>query len=144
MKSYKIFIQGLCAFSAALLVAFCFSGCEKEAQEEVYVKEGHSYMQDPEFRQKLDVQTKQRNDLLAMRERIIEQFEALIKEAGSEEAARKLPEWASLEKRMRDCGKNFETNRIRTTEMIRERMLRASKDAERVRRGEAKAKEISK
>lgn len=101
-------------------------------------------MQDPEFRQKLDVQTKQRNDLLAMRERIIEQFEALIKEAGSEEAARKLPEWASLEKRMRDCGKNFETNRIRTTEMIRERMLRASKDAERVRRGEAKAKEISK
>ena len=144
MKAYQIFEQSRVAFFATILVAVIFSGCEKKQREEVYLDKDHSYMHDPEFRKQLDIQTKERNGLLAVHTRIIERFEALIKESGSEEAARKLPEWASLEKRMEDCGKNFEANRAHTTGLIRERMLRASKDAERVRRGEAKAKEISK
>ena len=139
MRFDKSFLRRMFALLAMFSPVLFFSGCEKNAQEEVYVAEGHSYMNDPEFKARLAAQSQERRAILTARERIIERFEALVKEAGSEEAARKLPEWATLEKRMDDCGRNFETNRMQTTALIRERMLRATKDSEKVRRGEAKA-----
>lgn len=147
MKSYKILAHASQAFCAAIALVWCATGCERREEKplpEVYPAEGHAYMKDPAFKAQLEAQEKEREKILESREKLIEKFEALEKRMGSRAAAEKLPEWKQLESWAAACGRAYESNRWQTTEMLRERMVRAQADSERIARGEAKAKEISK
>lgn len=147
MKSNKVLVHASQALFAAVALCWYVAGCERREEKplpEVYPAEGHAYMKDPEFKARLEAQDKERNGILGEREKLIDEFAALEKRAGSRAAAEKLPEWKQLEARAQACGRAFESNRWHTAEMLRERMKRAQEDSERIARGEAKAKEISK
>jgi len=101
-------------------------------------------MKDPAFKARIEIQDAERKSILGEREKLFVEFEALEKRAGSRAAAEKLPEWKALEARAQACGRAYETNRMHTTAMFRERLARAQEDSARIARGEAKAKEISK
>jgi len=149
MKSKKVLVHASLALCAMIVLTCIVAGCGKQKKDvdtrpEVYPAEGHAYMRDPEFKAALDAQDQVRKAILAEREQLMREFEALEKRAGSRAAAEKLAEWKELEKRAQASGRSYEVNRRQTTELLRERMKRAQEDSARIARGEAKPKEISK
>lgn len=145
MTLNKIFVHASLAQAACIVLSIALVGCSRETPlEEVYTLENNGFMRDPEFKKSLEKQERERKDIIANRERLIVAFNELKARAGSEEAARKLPEWKALEASAQRCGRSFESNRWVTADLYRARMERARKDTERVKRGEAKAKQISK
>jgi len=148
MKLKKVMVHASLALCAAVALYSVIAGCGRRAQKqvlpEVYPAEGHGYMDDPEFKRQLAAQDAERSKVLGVREKICLALEDLQKKAGSKEAAEKTPEWRALEQQLQACLQTFETNRLRTAEMLRARMKRAMADSERIRRGEATAKKISK
>jgi len=147
MKSKKVLVHASLALSAAIVLSCLVAGCGKrkeDARPEVYPAEGHAYMKDPEFKKALEAQDNERKVMLGEREKLLVKFEALEKRAGSRAAAEKTPEWKALAVRFQEWDRAFESNRWHTTEILRERRKRAQADSERIARGEAKAKEISK
>lgn len=146
MNLKKVLVRAPQALVAAIALTCLVAGCGKEEEEkkplpEVYPAEGHAYMKDPAFKAKLEGQDARRRSLLGEREKILEGFAELEKKAGSREAAQKTPEWAALETRMKACAAAYQTNHSESAAMMRARMLQAEKDSERIRRGEARAKE---
>jgi len=144
MNLKKVLVHAPQALVAAIVLACLVAGCGKEEEKkplpEVYSAEGHSYMKDPAFKAKLEAQDAKRRSLLGEREKIVEGFAELEKKAGSREAAKKTPEWAALETRMKACAAAYQTNHAESAAMMRERMLQAERDTERIQRGEARAK----
>jgi len=147
MKLKKVSVhasQALCATIVLLCVA---AGCDRREERqlpEVYPAEGHGYMDDPEFKSQIAKQDAQRKVILGEREKIVVGLEALEKRAGSRAAAEKLPEWKALMARAESCGRAFDSNRLETAAIMQERMKRAMEDSARIKRGEARAKRISK
>jgi len=148
MKLKKVLVHASLALCAVIVLSCVVAGCgkraEKDALPEVYPAEGHGYMDDPVFKKQLEDQDVQRKAILGEREKIATAFEALEKKAGSRAAAEKTPEWQALLKRSETCFQNFESNRTHTAELMRQRVARAMEDSARIKRGEAKAKKISK
>jgi len=147
MKLNKVLVHASQALCAAIVLWCAAVGCDRREEKplpEVYPAEGHGYMDDPAFQSQIAEQDAQRKRILGEREKLIAAFEQLEKRAGSRAAAEKLPEWKELTARAQACGRAFDSNRVQTTEIMQARMKRALEDSERIKRGEAKAKKISK
>jgi len=148
MKLKKVLVHASQALCAVIVLSCVVAGCGKREKKntlpEVYPAENHGYMDDPVFKKQLEERDAERKVILGEREKLFAQFEALEKKAGSRAAAEKTPEWQALLKRSEECFRNFESNRTQTAALLRERAKRASEDSERIKRGEATAKKISK
>jgi len=148
MKLKKVLVHASQALFAVIVLSYLAVGCGKREESkplpEVYTAEGHGYMKDPAFKQQVEAQDKEKKAILGEREKLFAEFAALEKKAGSRAEAAKLPEWKALEVRAEACARAFESNRWQSVEIFRERVKRAQEDSERVKRGEAKTKEISK
>lgn len=102
-------------------------------------------MRDPEFQRQLKEGDTARRQIAARRVQAQGKLDALLAKCGGDRsAAEKLPEWAALVAEMKSCDNEFEQSRKRTTALARERIARAIADGKRVKRGEAREKNVSK
>jgi len=148
MNLKKVSVHAPQALVAATVLACLVAGCGKDEEKkplpEVYSAEGHAYMKDPAFKAKLQAQDKARTTILDEREALIAEAAALEQKCGSRAAAETNAAYKALMQRMHACEAAFETNRAESAKILRERMLQAERDTERIQRGEARAKDISK
>lgn len=131
------------------LFATLICGCEEKASpvvlEEVYPAEGNAYMFDPAFRAQLDVQSKAKGEIRKSRFKLNDEFGALVKEHGGDyAAATNSARGAELLAEIRRNDLLLNSNRMELARLTRERIKRAQEDSQRIRRGEAKAIDISK
>lgn len=134
--------------AVAFLVVYILSGCSRDelsTKEEVYTDRDNNYMRDPVFQKQLKEGDTERRRIAARRVQAMRKLDALVEKCGGDRsAAEKLPEWAALTAETKACDEEFARSRKRTAAQARERIARAMADGERVRRGEAKEKKISK
>ena len=130
------------------LFAAVLCGCEEKtapALEEVYPAEGNAYMNDPAFRAQLDSQSKEKDAICKSNFQLNAEFQSLLKSNGGDyAAATNTPRGAELAALIRENQALLVSNRMETARLARERIKRAQEDSRRIRRGEAKAIDISK
>lgn len=144
MSSKKIDVLSSYALAATVtLFVALTSGCDR--REEVYPAEGNAYAQDPAYIAQLQAQVAERNDIAKERREIISSLTALTKKYNGDKAAVEASgEGKALIVRLNANEQNFISNRLETARITRERHDRAIADSERIKRGEAKAIDISK
>lgn len=144
MSSKKIDVLSSYALAATVtLFVALTSGCDR--REEVYPAEGNAYAQDPAYIAQLQAQVAERNDIAKERREIISSLTALTKKYNGDKAAVEASgEGKALIVRLNANEQNFISNRLETARIQRERHARAVADSERIKRGEAKAIDISK
>lgn len=114
------------------------TGCSREESVEKPKADPPSvYMKDPVFTNALARQRAERREILSAREKIMEQVRARVDamrakmpKASDEEIKRELekdPAWQSLMVRANDIGKAYEENRLKTTEIVGDRIRPQSK-----------------
>lgn len=114
------------------------AGCSREeAAEKLKADPPSVYMKDPVFTNALARQRAERREILSAREKIMEQVRARVDamrakmpKASDEEIKRELekdPAWQSLMARASDIGKAYEDNRLKTTEIVGDRIRPQSK-----------------
>lgn len=144
MSSKKIDVLSSYAFAATVtLFVALTSGCDR--REEVYPVEGNAYAQDPAYVEQLHAQVDERNSIAKDRREIIGALDALMKKHNGDKAAVEATEEGKvLVARLKANEQQFISNRLETARITRERVKRAVEDSERIKRGEAKAIDISK
>lgn len=144
MSSKKIDVLSSYAFAATVtLFVALMSGCDR--RDEVYPAEGNAYAQDPAYVAQLQAQVAERNDIAKERREVIAALSALAKKYNGDKAAVEASaEGKALIARLNANEQNFISNRLETARIQRERHARAVADSERIKRGEAKAIDISK
>ena len=143
MKRNFYVLSSYALAATVAIVATLIAGCEKK--EEVYPVEGNAYARDPAYRAQLDAQVAERNTLAKERREINAEFAALVKRHnGDAKSVESSSEGAALLARLKANEQQFISNRMATAEITRERVKRAVADSERIKRGEAKAIDISK
>lgn len=144
MSSKKIDVLSSYALAATvMLFVALMSGCDR--REEVYPVEGNAYAQDPAYVAQLQTQVGERNSIAKERREIKAALDALMKKHNGDKAAvEATEEGKALVARLNANEQQFISNRLETARITRERVKRAVEDSERIKRGEAKAIDISK
>lgn len=144
MSSKKIDVLSSYALAATVtLFVALMSGCDR--REEVYPVEGNAYAQDPAYVAQLQAQVGERNSIAKERREIKAALDALMKKHNGDKAAvEATEEGKALVARLNANEQQFISNRLETARITRERVKRAVEDSERIKRGEAKAIDISK
>ena len=144
MSSKKIDVLSSYAFAATVtLFVALTSGCDR--REEVYPAEGNAYAQDPAYVAQLQAQVGERDSIARERREINAALGALLKKHnGDKAAAEATEEGKALIARLQANEQQIISNRLETARIQRERHARAVADSERIKRGEAKAIDISK
>lgn len=121
------------ALGAMVLGSVVVVGCSRdEAPEPPKADPPSVYMKDSVFTNALARQRAERREILASRERVLEQVRERVDamrekmpEASDEEIKKVLeqdPEWQSLMARANDIGRAYEENRQTTTKIVGERL----------------------
>lgn len=144
MSSKKIDVLSSYALAATVtLFVALTSGCDR--REEVYPAEGNAYAQDPAYVAQLQAQVGERDSIARERREINAALGALLKKHnGDKAAAEATEEGKALIARLQANEQQIISNRLETARIQRERHARAVADSERIKRGEAKAIDISK
>ena len=144
MSSKKIDVLSSYALAATVtLFVALTSGCDR--REEVYPAEGNAYAQDPAYIAQLQAQVGERDSIAKERREINAALGALLKKHnGDKAAAEATEEGKALIARLQANEQQIISNRLETARIQRERHARAVADSERIKRGEAKAIDISK
>lgn len=133
----------------AALVAWLVSGCGENPEPEleaVYPREGNAYVHDPAFRADMQRQRDEQKKIVEEQLRISKRMRAIEAEVKGDkaEAEKKSEEYRALKRAAEENAKSFQRSRVRSEEIVRARIRKAAEDSERVKRGEAKAIDISK
>ena len=144
MSSKKIDVLSSYTLAATVtLFVALTSGCDR--REEVYPAEGNAYAQDPAYVAQLQAQVGERDSIARERREINAALGALLKKHnGDKAAAEATEEGKALIARLQANEQQIISNRLETARIQRERHARAVADSERIKRGEAKAIDISK
>lgn len=112
---------------------------------EVWVAEGNAFMNDPEYRAEL-AKLENAQARVAKRQAVINQRLQAIKQEfrNDPEAVAKIPLYRELTEKAKSNAVEFASVRREIAELIKARHARAAEDSQRVARGEAVAKKISK
>lgn len=121
--------------SATGLVLLCLVGCDGQkdsAPANASPAAAESRMADPVYRQHLEDQLAERNQLSAIRGRLVEKMEAMIEaqrkalptadDAALKAALEKDPEWRSLYAKVVDVNAALEDNRKKSLQVVRDRI----------------------
>ena len=117
------------------LVLLCLVGCDgrkDSAPANASPAAVESRMADPVYRQNLEDQLAERNQLSAIRGRLVEKMEAMIEaqrkslpmadDAALKAALEKDPEWRSLYAKVVDVNVALEDNRKKSLQVVRDRI----------------------
>lgn len=120
------------ALGAMATLSFFLAGCRKEEPPRVKADPPSVYMKDSAFRAALDEKRSARQDVLAVREKLLSEMEKRVaamraKMPSADDAAvraelEKDPAWVSLVKKIEDANTAFEDNRAATTKLVRDRL----------------------
>ena len=141
-KNFNVLSSCTLAATVALFAVLA-NGCDR--REEVYPVEGNAYTLDPAFKADIDRQVAERDALAKEQRKLIKEMQALVaKYNGDAKAAAASREGVELGARLKAGEESFKSNRLETARITRERIARAVSDSERIKRGEAKAIDLSK
>ena len=121
------------ALGAMAAWAVLLAGCSREETSASRPGAPSLDMKDPSFRKALDEKRAERNAVLGLREKLMQELEKRVdamraKMPGADDAAvkkelEKDPEWNSLIKRISDADAAFDDNRKATTKLVSERLV---------------------
>jgi outer membrane murein-binding lipoprotein Lpp len=116
----------------AVVGVLCLCGCGREGSEGLETKASANMLGDLKFREKLEKQVSERNDLAGLRHRLVTKMEAMVEEmkakmpkaddAAIKAELEKSAEWVSLYKKVVDVNTAIEDNQRKSTKMVGEKM----------------------
>ena len=127
-----------CALGAAAFCVLLVAGCQREGDKTAAADSAPKaeppsvYMKDPAFRKALADKRQERNEILSVRGRLVEQAEKMVEAAkakmpGADDAAIKAAlekdrEWVSLIARIESANEAYKDNRLATTRIVGDRI----------------------
>ena len=100
------------------------AGCRKEEKKpETPASSPASYMNDPKFREQLEVKRKDLQAIIRERAPLVQRMEELVRAHGKElSVLRKIPEWNELHAKVVALNAKYEETRKRQLRVVRDRI----------------------